>query len=187
MLRQAAALLVLALLTAAAAPAAKAPTPKAAAAKAAPPAKAPAPKPAAAFEPGDPSSLVGLLNAAGARAQLGQRAQDTVQVAATSPAANFSVLFVGCSAQGRDCQAAVYDSPLPGSANLQQINGFNQSSAMCRGYQDRAGRPHVVYSVLTFASTTREQTLAQLGGWQGCLADFARFLKDPTSYLAEAP
>ena len=184
MLRKLTALAALGLLTAAAAPAAKAPAVKAPALKAAPAPKAAA---AAAHEAGNPASLVAVLNSAGAKAQLGQKAADTVQVAVTSTAANFTVLFVGCNAQGRGCQAAVYDAPMPGRATLQQLNGFNQSSAMCRAYQDRTGQPHVVYSVLTFASTTREQTIAQLGGWQGCLGDFGRFLKDPAGYLAEAP
>ena len=183
MLRKALALFAVATLTCAAAPAAKAPPAKT------PAAKVPATKaaPAPAFNAGDPASLVTVLNAAGATAQLGARAQDTVSVTVTSTAANFTVLFVGCNAQGRACQAAVYDSPMAGTPTLVQINRFNQSSAMCRGYQDPAGRAHVVYSVHTFAALTREHVLAQLGGWQGCLGDFATFLKDPVSYLAEAP
>jgi hypothetical protein len=58
---------------------------------------------------------------------------------------------------------------------------------MCRGYQDKAGKAHVVYSVHTFAALSRDHVLAQLGGWQGCLGDFAAFAKDPVSYLAAAP
>lgn len=189
MLRKALALLVVAVMTAAAAPAAKAPAPKgrAATAKAAPakPAIAPA---MAGFDARDPASLVAALNAAGAKAQLGPRAEDTVLVAVTSAAADFSVQFVGCDRQGRACQAALYDSgPMAGTPNLSQLNGFNQSSALCRGFQDKLGKPHVVYSNLVFAGATRDQLRTQLAAWQGCIGDFRTFAKDPVGYLASAP
>jgi len=178
-----------ALLTCAAAP----PPPKAPAAKAptakAPAPKAPAPKAAvtAAFDPRDPTSLAGVLESAGAKAQVAQRVEDTVLVSVTSTAANFTVQFLGCNAQGKACQAALYDSgPVPGTPTLAQINSFNQSSAMCRGFQDRGGRAHVVYSTLV-AGSSRDQTRTQLAAWQGCIADFRAFVKDPPGYLAAAP
>jgi hypothetical protein len=189
------ALAAVALLTTAAAPAAKAPPPKTPAAKA-PAAKAAAPKapaqkaatPAGAFDARDPATLVTVLSAAGAKAQVGRKVEDTVAVTVTSAAANFQVLFVGCNAQGRACQAAVYDfGPIVATPSLPQLNGFNQSSAMCRAYQDKAGKAHLLFSSLVFPATTRDQVLTQLAAWQGCLGDFGAFSKDPISYLASAP
>lgn len=181
-------ILAAAMLMLAAAPAAK-PAPKAAAPKPAA-AKPPAPKPVApaGFDARDPQTLVSVLGAAGAKAVIGQRLDDTVMVGVISTAANFSVQFVGCNPQGRACQAALYDSgPAPYAPSLAQINGFNQSSAMCRAYQDRMGKPHVVYSSLMFPSMTREQVTTQLAAWQGCIGSFTVFGKDPVRYLAEAP
>lgn len=185
MLRKVLALSALAAL--ACAPAA-AQAPKAPAAKA-PAAKAPAAKAAsAAFDARDPAALIAILNGAGAKALAGQRVEDTVPVTVTSAAANFTVQFVGCNPQGKACQATLYDyGPVQASPTLAQINGFNQSSALCRAYQDRGGKPHVIYSALVFPNMTRDQVVTQIAAWQGCLGDFSAFAKDPVSYLASAP
>jgi len=161
--------------------------PKAASAKAAP-AK---PSPAAAagpFNAQDPSSLTGLLNAAGAKAQVGQRDADAVLVTVTSPAADFTVQFVGCDAQGRACKAALFDFAAKSSSpTLAHLNGFNQSSALCRAHQARGGVAHVTYSALLFRGETRQEMTTHVDAWRGCLGDFAAFLKDPPGYLAAAP
>lgn len=161
--------------------------PKAASAKAAP-AK---PSPAAAagpFNAQDPSSLTGLLNAAGAKAQVGQRDADAVLVTVTSPAADFTVQFVGCDAQGRACKAALFDFAAKSSSpTLAHLNGFNQSSALCRAHQARGGVAHVTYSALLFRGDTRQEMTTHVDAWRGCLGDFAAFLKDPPGYLAAAP
>lgn len=145
------------------------------------------PAPAAGFDARDPNGLVALLTGAGAKAQVGKPQDDGVLLTVTSVAANFSVQFAGCDAHGRACKAAVFDDPEAGAPSLPQLNGFNQSSALCRGYQDRAGKPHVVYSALLFADTTRAQAVQHLAAWQGCIADFRQFAKDPVAYLSAAP
>lgn len=181
MLRQAL-LLAAALLSMGAA--AKPAAPKPAVAKPAPP------KPAApsGFDIRDPNGLASILTAAGAKAQVGKPQEDGVLVGVTSVAANFSMQFVGCDPHGRACKAAVFDDGSePGAPTLAQLNGFNQSSAMCRGYQDRAGRPHVLFSMLLFSETTRVQAVQQLAAWQGCIGDFRMFAKDPVTYLSAAP
>ena len=128
-----------------------------------------------------------ILDAAGARAQTGRREEDAVFVTVTSAAANFSMQFAGCSPQGRACRAVLLDSAMERSpANVVQINAFNQTSVMCRVYQDRAGVPHVLYSAILFRSMTRDDAATHLQAWQGCLADARDFLKDPVGYLANA-
>jgi hypothetical protein len=178
------ALLAAALFLAGAAPP-KAPTPKAAPAKTAGKPAAPRSGP---FDSRDPASLVALLTAAGAKAEIGRREDDAVLVAVTSVAANFSVQFVGCDRQGRACKAALFDNASPAaSPTFAQLNAFSQTSVMCRAYQDRAGKPHVVYSTLVFADDTRARASTQLAAWQGCIGEFRDFLANPNAYLAAAP
>jgi hypothetical protein len=182
-----------ALLCLAAAPAPKAPAAKAAPAKAAaakPPAAkqgAAKPAPAAAFDATNPQGLMDVLGGAGAKAQTSRREADAVFVAVTSAAANFSMQFAGCNPQGRACRAVLLDRPMgPGSVTAAQINAFNQTSVMCRLYQDRGGQSHVVYSAILFRTMTRDDAQTHLIAWQGCLADGIDFLKDPVAYLANA-
>lgn len=178
----------LACLAAAPAPAPKAPAPKAPTAKA-PATKAPPAKiaPAVPFDATNPQSMMDLLGSAGAKVQTSRREEDAVFVAVTSPAADFSMQFAGCNPQGRACRAVLLDSALAKSpATTAQINGFNQTSVMCRVYQDRAGVPHVLYSAILFRSMTRDDASTHLAAWQGCVADGRDFLRDPVAYLATA-
>mgnify|MGYP000190291328 CR=1 FL=1 len=62
-----------------------------------------------------------------------------------------------------------------------QVNAFNQTSVMCRIYQDRSGVQHVLYSAILFRSMTREDASTHLQAWQGCLADANDFLRDPVA------
>ena len=167
------------------------PAPKAAASKTpAPKSAAPKPAPAAAgpYDATNPQNLIDLLTAAGATAAANRREADSVFVAITSAAANFSVQFAGCNASGRACQAVLFDGLLDvASPTLAQINGFNQSSVVCRMYQDRAAKPHVTYAALTMKSDTRDSGRTHLAAWQGCLAEAATFVRDPNAYLATAP
>lgn len=166
-------------------PAAKAP-----AAKATPARPAPA-KPATSAGPYDatnPQNLTDLLTAAGAKAAPQRREADSVFVAITSTAANFSVQFAGCNGNGRACQAVLFDALLDlGTPTLAQINAFNQSSVVCRAYQDRQAKAHVTYAALLLKSDTGEAGRTHLAAWQGCLADAATFVRDPNAYLAVAP
>ncbi len=162
--------------------------PKAANPPKAPPAKAGAKATLPAFDARDPASLVALLGSAGAKAQVARKDEDAVLVTVESVAANFSVQFADCDRQGRACKAAFFDL-MGGKASppISQLNAFNQSSVMCRAYQDRSGKPHVVYSTLLFADDTRQHATTQLAAWQGCVGEFGLFLKDPNAYLASAP
>jgi hypothetical protein len=165
--------------------------PKTAAPKA-PAAKAPAAKAApartAAFDARDPASLVALLTELDAKASVAGKSQDGVLVTVTSPAGSFQSQFAGCNPQGRTCAAVQFEAPaVQRTATLAEINGFNQASLTCRIFQDKAGKPHMLYSTLLFAGDTREEMLGQISAWQGCLANFGAFLADPPGYLASAP
>ena len=75
---------------------------------------------------------------------------------------------------------------MAGQPTLAQINAFNQTSVLCRLYQDKSGKAHVEYSTLLLPKDGRTEMLLHLNAWRGCLADFEAFLKDPTGYLAGA-
>lgn len=129
-----------------------------------------------------------LLKAGGATASLVGKEADTVLVSVTSVAANFTILFASCNTQGRACQALQFDygDDKPGPT-FAQINAFNQTTAMCRSYEDKASRPHVVYSTLLFADDPFEHFRTEAAAWTGCIGEFRNFLKDPNGYLAAAP
>lgn len=154
------------------------------------PAKAAPAKPAAAgpYDATNPQNMIDLLTTAGATVAANRRDGDSVFVAITSAAANFSIQFAGCNASGRSCQAVLFDGLIDRpSPTLAQINSFNQSSVVCRAYQDRAAKPHVTYAALTMKSDTRDSGRTHLAAWQGCLAEGATFVRDPNAYLATAP
>jgi hypothetical protein len=173
-------ILALALALAAATTAAAAPKP------ASKPAAAAAPK-AAGPSVRDPAGMVSLLAAMGATAQIARREGDAVFLTVTSPTEIFSAQFAGCDAQGRNCQAVLFDRQgVAGQPTLAQINAFNQTSVLCRLYQDKDGKAHVEYSALLFSRDGRAEMLTHLNGWRGCLGDFDAFLRDPAGYLAGA-
>jgi hypothetical protein len=147
---------------------------------------APAAAGQAAFDARDPPSLIALLASLSAKAEVARREGDAVFLTVTSPTEVFSAQFAGCDAQGRNCQALLFDRQgVEGSPTLAQLNAFNQTSVMCRVYQDKAGHPHVEYSTLLLAHG-RAEMLMHLNAWRGCIGEFATFLKDPVGYLAGA-
>ncbi|MET0275191.1 MAG: hypothetical protein ABW360_19560 [Phenylobacterium sp.] len=186
MLRKLLALTAVAVLTMGAAPAAQKPAPKASAPRAAAPKAAPAAK-AAPFDATDPASLITLLASLDAKAEVAGKQSDGVLLKVTSPAGGFQAAYGGCNAQGRACAALQFDASAQRGVTISQINDFNQSSLSCRIFQDRTGKPHVLYSTLVFASDSRQEMLTQIAAWRGCLGDFGAFLKDPPGYLASAP
>jgi hypothetical protein len=173
-----------------AAPAKPAKAPAAPAAK--PAAQKPAPakpvSPIADFDARNPLSVIAILNASGGKATLAHKEEDSVVLTFNSVAANFSVQFAGCDAQGKACKAVQFDSVVeqPGPS-FAQMNAFNQTSALCRGYEDKTGKPHVLYSTLLFADDPYDHFRTEMQAWTGCIADFRNFLKDPNGYLASAP
>jgi hypothetical protein len=189
MFRKTTALVVCALLALGAARKPATPSAPPAAAPATTKPAAPAAKAEAPFDARDPASLVALLASVGAKATVAHKDEDSVLVTVSSTATgDFSAQYAGCSPQGRACKAVLFDSMTdqPGPT-FAQLNAFNQTSAMCRGYEDKSARPHVIYSTLLFEDDSRDRMKVQVAAWTGCLAEFRNFLKDPTGYLAAAP
>lgn len=168
-------------------------SPKPAQKPAARPAKPAAATPAhsGALDTRDPASLIAALSGLSAQAQVARREGDAVFVTVTSPTETFSAQFAGCDAQGRNCQALLFDRQGgQGGPTLGQLNAFNQTSVMCRIYQAKpgpgGGQTHIVYSAILFKTMTRDDGATHLLAWQGCLADAADFVRDPVAYLANA-
>lgn len=162
------------------------------AAAANPTAPAPAPAPASApggpFDAREPASMIALLASVDAPALVASHDAENVILKATSPAGSFAIQFGGCNPQGHLCKAMQFDAAADArTATIAEINSFNQSSLTCRLYQDKAGKPHVLYSSLVFASDSHQDMLTHVGAWRACLSDFGGFLKDPPGYLASAP
>jgi len=178
-----------ALMCLAAAPVKPAPAPisasaKASATKPVPPRATPS---VATFDAQNPQGFMELLGGAGAKVQTRSREGDAVFVTVSSTAAAFSMQFAGCNPQGRACRAVLLDATLDrASITGAQINAFNQTSVMCRIYQDRTGLQHVLFSAILSRSMTKDDAATHLQAWQGCLADGHDFLKDPVSYLANS-
>jgi hypothetical protein len=181
-------LLAAALMTMAAAPK-KAPAAKPAPAKPAAAGVAARAEPPGEFDARNPQNLAALMNAAGGKAQIGRQEEDAVLVTVASPAADFSMQFAGCDTHGRACKVVLFDNlgSDKGGPTFAQLNAFNQTSAMCRGYEDKTGKPHVIYSTLLFADDTKARMAEQFRAWTGCIGEFRNFLKDPNAYLASAP
>jgi hypothetical protein len=159
-------------------------------AKPAPPAPAAtlAPPKAAAAEARDPEAWTALLAAMGAQAQFADRQADAVKLKVVSPAGDFEMQFGGCQGTPRRCAGVLFDAADAKHAPTPfQVNRFNQASFACRMTLGASNYPHVLYSSLLFPSQTRDDMGAVLAGWQGCIADFGAFLKDPDGYLAAAP
>ena len=183
-------LVAAAILAMGAAPAPKAPPPKAASASAAvkPAARtAPAPRDDG-FNAGDPASMVAVLALADAKAVVAGKEADSVFLTVTTNTVSFIAQFAGCDGQGRKCRVVQFDNMADKAGpTLSQINGYNQTSATCRGFQDKGGKAHVVYSTLLFTADSRDRMIQHLAAWRGCLAEFRDFVNDPTAFLAAAP
>jgi|SRR5579859_1183190 len=167
---------------------AKSAPPKTPSADQSPAKPAPVPAPVADFDARNPLSVVALLSLGGAKATVVSKDTETVLVSVTSVAANFTALFASCDAQGRACKAVQFDylDDKPGPT-FAQLNAFNQTSALCRAYEDKTSRPHVVFSTLLFADDPFAHFRTQTSAWIGCIGEFRNFLKDPNGYLAAAP
>jgi hypothetical protein len=151
-------------------------------------AAAKAPKARTPFDASDPAGLIALLAELQAKAETTRSADDSVFLRVTTPAYAFGIQYAGCDARRRACKALAFSTQSDQhTVTLAQINDFNQTSIVCRAFQDRQGKPHVMYATLVSAQDSREAMQAHLGAWQGCLQTFGDFLADPDAFLAGAP
>ena len=135
--------------------------------------------------PCDPAALVGLLATMDAKANVLGANNGVVVLDIATPGGKFGAQFVDCDANGKACGMVAFSTAFERrGANLAQINVFNRSQVACRGYLTDDGRPNVMYPVLLTARMTAAEMKQHLGVWQGCLATFGRFTRDPQAILA---
>lgn len=152
------------------------------------PAKPVAATPSGAFNAQDPASLIALVATMDAKAEIMRSTDTEVFLKVSTPSFAFNVQYTGCDARGRSCQGFAFSTHSDTQkTNLAQLNAFNQTSITCRVFQDRVGKPHVMYTALLSRADTREEMRSHIGVWQGCLGTFGVFLSDPVGYLASAP
>lgn len=168
---------ILAVMALAAAPAAARPAPK--------PAAAPAPK-AATLDARDPSALIGVLAAMGAKAETTKSPAGKVLANVETPGGGFGLQFVDCDPAGKACKGVAFFSAFDRKgATVAQMNSFNRDQVVCRGFIGDDGRPDVVYSTLLTVRMNADDLKQHVGVWQGCLATFAEFTNDPAAFLAK--
>jgi len=156
------------------------------------PAPKPATKPAAAksgtFDARDPAALIAVLAEMEAKAEVVRTEEDSVFLNVTTPAFGFGVQFAGCDKAGKACQGMAFSTAAEKrSANLAQMNDFNQTSINCKAFVDKGGKAHIAYSALLSGRDGKEELRTHVVAWQGCLGAFGEFLRDPAGFLAKAP
>ena len=147
-----------------------------------------APRASGPFDARDPASLIAFLGTLDAKGQITETSGDGVDLSVTTPAFSFGAHYAGCDERAKACKGLAFTALSEQKrATLAQLNGFNQSSMTCRVFMDSAGKSHVMYSTLVSVQDTREEMRTHLSAWQGCMASFGDFLRDPNAYLAAAP
>lgn len=148
---------------------------------------APAPAKAAAFDARDPASVAAYLTTLGATAKPSP-GQGAGFYDVTTPGGNFGLQFVGCDKTGKACEALAFSTAFERKgATMAHLNAFNRSQVSCRGFMGDDGRPNVMYSTLVTARMPAEEMRLHVGAWQGCLALFSEFSRDPAGFLARQP
>ncbi|MBT9471205.1 MAG: hypothetical protein V4514_15345 [Pseudomonadota bacterium] len=154
------------------------------AAFAAPAKPAPAAAKAATFDARDPKALVGLLNGMDAKAGVASSGKGMVVLDIATPGGKFGAQFVQCDETGKACGAVAFSTAFERRGpNLQQINDFNRTQVACRGYLTDDGRSNVMYAAMLTSRLSAAEMKQHLGIWQGCLATFGRFNRDPAAYF----
>ena len=155
----------------------------AASAAAPPPAKPPAK--AASFDARDPAALIGLLKSTGAQAEVMRASAEEVVLKVETPGGGFGIQYVDCGGQRRACRALAFSTAFERkSVSLAQINDFNRGQIACRGFLAEDGAPNIAYAALLSQRMSAEELKLHVGAWQGCLATFSDFTRDPTAFLA---
>jgi len=144
-----------------------------------------APAKPASFDPTDPAGLMAVLASNDAKAQRIQGEGGVVVLNVETPGGKFGVQFVGCDANGKSCDMAAFSTAFQQrGATLAQINVFNRTQVACRGYQTEDGRSSVMYGLLLTPRLSQGDLKQHLGVWQGCLATFGRFNREPQAFLS---
>lgn len=156
------------------------------AAQSAKPAAKPAAKPPPqAFDARNPAALVTLLASVDAKAAVAAAEKGVVALDIATPGGKFGAQYVDCDESGKACGMIAFSTAFERRGpTLSQINVFNRTQVACRGYLTEDGRSNVMYGLLLTPKMTAAEMKQHLGVWQGCLATFGRFNRDPQAFIA---
>ncbi len=133
-----------------------------------------------------PASLIALLGTMNAKAEITRQDADQIFLVISTSGGKFGAQMVNCDASGATCQGlALFSTFDLKGPNLAEINDFNRSQLACRGILTPEGKPSVMYSTLLNGRMTREDMQTHIGVWQGCLASFGEFTRDPIAFLSK--
>jgi hypothetical protein len=137
------------------------------------------------FDARDPDRVIALLAALGAKGAVTKSENGQVFLNIATPGGDFGAQMIGCDGKGKACTGLAFFTAFDRKGpNLAQINDFNRAQFACRGFMNPAGQPGVMYATLVNLRMTADETRQHLGVWQGCLASFSDFTRDPVAFLS---
>jgi hypothetical protein len=137
------------------------------------------------FDARDPDRIIALLAAVGAKGTVTKTENGQVFLTIATPGGDFGGQMIGCDGKGKACTGLAFFTAFDRRGpNLAQINDFNRAQFACRGFMNPAGQPGVMYATLVNLRMTADETRQHLGVWQGCLASFSEFTRDPIAFLS---
>jgi hypothetical protein len=137
------------------------------------------------FDARDPDRVIALLAALGATGVVTKSENGQVFMNIATPGGDFGAQMIGCDGKAKACTGLAFFTAFDRKGpNLAQINDYNRAQFACRGFMNPAGQPGVMYATLVNLRMTADETRQHLGVWQGCLASFSEFTRDPVAFLS---
>ena len=139
----------------------------------------------AAFAPRAPSSLIDVLGAMDARAELDGMENGQVRLNVITPGGIFGAEFIGCDDRGAACKALGFTASIQKrTLTLEHLNDFNRRDILCRGVMS-GDEANIRYGLLLTDNPTAGELREHMAVWQRCLGACAALATDPEKFLGE--
>ena len=139
----------------------------------------------AAFAPSAPSSLIDVLEAMDARAELDGMENGQVRLNVITPGGIFGAEFIGCDDRGEACKALGFTAAIQKrTLTLEHLNDFNLRDILCRGVMS-GDQANIRYGLLLTDTLTAGDLREHVAVWQRCLGAFAALAADPETFLGQ--
>lgn len=131
----------------------------------------------------DPSTLIAVLDAMGARGEMDGRDGGQVRLNVVTPGGIFGAEFIGCDEAGQACRALGFTASVDKRAmTLEHLNAFNSRDMLCRAVM-RGEQADIRYGLLLADTQTEGDLREHVAVWQRCLGAFAGLANDPEGFL----
>ncbi|OHB34527.1 MAG: hypothetical protein A2882_03800 [Phenylobacterium sp. RIFCSPHIGHO2_01_FULL_70_10] len=138
-----------------------------------------------AFAPRTPSSLIDVLEAMEARAELDGMENGQVRLNVITPGGIFGAEFIGCDDKGAACKALGFTASIQKrTLTLDHLNDFNRRDILCRGVMS-GDEANIRYGLLLTDNLTAADLREHVAVWQRCLGAFAALATDPEKFLGQ--